>query len=298
MFELFKKKQKSDLEKQIEKYGIEYVAKTFSEIILLKLPTEKIAYQFILEEIEGASQGNRTAIDFARNSGISPHEYKGSMSNSRPEVDGPNGPQLTLLGMCFQLASNEDLMADFKTRVVDNIMKCFSFGKYEGQKIPSLQGGIRLEEAEVDVLFIVRDDRVIYINSEADHLFTIDKDGDELDGRVVIFVFTGQSDGATIEVFVAFDDSDAYAMFTLQQGMIERLNYVKQAIFQYFAETGVQNVFSPVENYAAQYVYTFKLYRKNAKYFMVNNAQTQAYLIDESNILRDGVDEIKSIFWS
>ena len=74
MFGMFKKKQKSDLERLIEKDGIEYAAKRFSEIILQKMPTAEIAYQFVLEEIEAASQGNETAIRFARNSGISQQE--------------------------------------------------------------------------------------------------------------------------------------------------------------------------------------------------------------------------------
>ena len=106
MFGMFKKKQKSDLEKLIEKDGIEYAAKRFSEIILQKIPTTEIAYQFVLEEIEAASQGNDTAISFARNSGISPQEYKGSMMNSRPEVDGADGPQQFILALCMQLQPN------------------------------------------------------------------------------------------------------------------------------------------------------------------------------------------------
>lgn len=137
MFGMFKKKQKSDLEKLIEKDGIEYAAKRFSEIILQKIPTEEIAYQFVLEEIEAASQGNDTAIRFARNSGISPQEYKGSMRNSRPEVDGPDGPQQFILALCMQLQPNVDLVVDLRTKIVDNIMKTFSIGKYEGQKSSS-----------------------------------------------------------------------------------------------------------------------------------------------------------------
>ena len=158
---------------------------------------------------------------------------------------------------------------------------------------------MRLDEAEVDILFIANDNDVIYINEEADHLFTTDKDGDEkLVGRVVNFVFSGQSTGSVIEVFVAFDDSDSYTMFTLQVGMVERLNFVAQAIFNYFAENGIQGVLSPIEQYATQYVYAFKLYRKKERFFMVNNSQTQSYLIDSSTILRNGVDEIKSNFWN
>ncbi len=180
-----------------------------------------------------------------------------------------------------------------------NIMKALSFGKYKDQKGTSLKGGMRLKEAEVDILFVVCDNTVIYISEETDHLFEADKVRvEKLKGRIVNFVFSGQSNGTVIEVFVAFDDSDSYTMFTLQTGTMERLNYVAQAIFKYFAENGIQNVFSPVEQYAIQYIYTFKLYRKNEKYFMINNLQTQAYLIDRSSIFRDDVDEIISIFWS
>ncbi|QJQ05690.1 hypothetical protein EJG51_007320 [Undibacterium piscinae] len=162
-----------------------------------------------------------------------------------------------------------------------------------------VSGGMRLEEAEVDILAIVRNNKVVYLNSEADHLFVRDKDGDEkLDGKVVNFVFSGQSEGEHIELFVAFDDSDSYTMFTLQAGMMERLNYVAQAISKHFAEAGLKNVFSTTERYSTQYIYTFKAYRKNGKYFMVNNAQTQAYLIDNLSIMRDDVDEIKTVFWS
>ena len=198
----------------------------------------------------------------------------------------------------MQLQPNVDLVVELRTKIVDNIMKTLSFWTYAGKKSSPLKGGMRLDEAEVDILFIVNDNAVIYNNEEAEHLFTTDKDGDEkLEGRVVNFVFSGQSTGSVIEVFVAFDDSDSYTMFTLQAGTVERLNFVAQAIFKYFTENGIQDVFSPIEQYATQYVYTFKLYKKSEKYFMVNNSQTQAYLIDGSTILRDDVGEIKSIFW-
>ena len=141
MFGMFKKKQKSDLEKLIEKDGIEHAAKRFSEIIMQKIPTDEIAYQFVLEEIEAASQGNDTAISFAKNSGISPQEYKGAMEDSRPEVDGPDGPQQFILALCMQLQPNVDLVVELRTKIIDNIMRTLSFGKYKDQKSASLKGG-------------------------------------------------------------------------------------------------------------------------------------------------------------
>lgn len=298
MFGMFKKKQKSDLEKIIEKDGIEYAAKRFTEIVMQKITTVEIAYQFILEEIEAASRGNVIAMDFARNSGISSDEYKGSMSRSCLEVDGPDGPQQTLLAICMQLIGNQDLMVKLRIMINDNIMKEYSFGKYRDQKISSMKGCIKLQKSEANILFIVRDNIVIYINEDVDFLFEKDKDGDEkLNGRVVNFVFSGQLRGVVTEIFVAFDDSDSYAMFALQSRTVEQLNYVAQAVFEYLAENSIKNVFLPAEKYAVQYIYTFKLYRKNDKYFMINNSQTQAYLIDDSGIFRDDVDAIKCAFW-
>jgi Leucine-rich repeat (LRR) protein len=127
---LFGNSKKSELEKLIDADGIDHAAKRFAEIITSKIPTEALAYQFILEEIEAASQGNATAINFAKHSGIGPNEYSGSINNSMPEIDGANGPQQLLLQICSQLMGNTDLMVELKTKITDNIMQQFSLGKY------------------------------------------------------------------------------------------------------------------------------------------------------------------------
>ena len=174
------------------------------------------------------------------------------------------------------------------------------FGKKKSQLETTLTytGGMRLEEAEVDIMFIAKNDQVIYTNNESDHLFSLDKDGDKkLDGRVVNMVFTGQSDKSVIEVFVVFDDSESYTMFTMGAGRDERLNYVAQSIFKYFMDNKIEGVFSLTQGYASQYLYTFKLYQKGIKYFMVNNGKSQAYLIDGNTIKKGSGDEIKPEFW-
>lgn len=171
------------------------------------------------------------------------------------------------------------------------------FGKKKGSaSIINDVGGMRLEEAEVDIMFIVKDDSVTYINSASNHLFSTDDDGDEsLNGRVVNFVFKGRS--GVVEIFVAFDEDDAYTMFTMRAGMQERLDFVARAIFKKFAENNVGNTLSFTDNYATQYQYTYKLFHKNNRYFMINNAQSQAYLIEKKGIRRNGVDSIKEDFW-
>ncbi len=129
MFGLFRKK--SPLEKLIKQDGIEHASDRISEIICEKLGAKHVAYQFILEEVEAASQGDREAIAFARASGISPTQYNGAMNRSFAEVDGPDGPQQLLLHTCMQLMSNKTLMVQFRTKVADKVMKRFSIGKYE-----------------------------------------------------------------------------------------------------------------------------------------------------------------------
>jgi len=159
---------------------------------------------------------------------------------------------------------------------------------------------MRLKEAEVDVLSIVRNDDIIYLNNTANHLFFAkDKDGDQkLDGRVVRFVFSGQLKNEITEFFVALDETDSYTLFTMQMGIEVRLNYIVQALFNRFVNDRSYKVFAEFENYSTQYFYTFRTYKKDDVYFMINNSQTQAYLIDRYGIIRDDVNQIKNKFRS
>ena len=136
----------------------------------------------------------------------------------------------------------------------------------------------------------------MYINNSADQLYTLDKDRDmKLDGRVVNFIFKDSEE--VIEIFVAFDEQDSYSMFTMNMGRDERLNYIAQAILKFMGQNNITNVFSSAANYSSQYHYTFKLYKKNEKHFMVNNSQSHAYLIADNIYKSDNADEIKSEFW-
>jgi hypothetical protein len=128
VFGLFKKK--TQLEQLIAKDGIEHATARSAEIVSKKLQSREVAYQFILEELDGASQGNAAAQAFARNSGIPASTYSGALGNSNSEIDGPEGPQQLLLALSMQLMPNQALMAEFRCRVDDNVMKSFRLGKY------------------------------------------------------------------------------------------------------------------------------------------------------------------------
>lgn len=127
-------RKKSQLEKAIEKDGIEHATDRVAEIVAAKIPNKEIAYRFILEELEGASMGNNASKIFAKSSGISPAEYKGAMSNSIPEVDGPDGPQQLLAGMTMHLAGNQELMAQFRCKVDEKIMRKFGLGRHGNER--------------------------------------------------------------------------------------------------------------------------------------------------------------------
>ena len=127
MFNIFRKK--TQVEKLLATDGIEHATERFSQIVSRKLTTRQIAYQFILEELDGASRGNAASQQFARNSGIASAEYRGALDSSIPEVDGPDGPQQLLLGLSLQIA-NQDQMAEFRCKVDDKIMRGFAFGRY------------------------------------------------------------------------------------------------------------------------------------------------------------------------
>lgn len=121
---------KNKMTETIKNLGIDKTAELLAEYVNQKIPLEEVAIQFILEEIEAASQGNELARIFAENSGFDEDDYIGAMHNSFEEVDGENGPQQEILNLCMMLYPNQDLMADLRIKTVDNIMKYWKLGKY------------------------------------------------------------------------------------------------------------------------------------------------------------------------
>ena len=114
----------------INNFGIDKTAELLAEYVNQKISSEDIAIQFILEEIEAASQGNEMAKLFAKASGFDEDDYSGAMYNSFEEVDGENGPQQEILNLCMMLYPNQNLMTELRIRTVDNIMKDWKLGKY------------------------------------------------------------------------------------------------------------------------------------------------------------------------
>ena len=98
-------------------------------MVIDRISNREIAYQFLLEELDGARQGNEASQAAARRSGISPKEYIGTLNRSRPEVDGPDGPQQLLMKLTFQLADDQELMAKFRCDVGRAVQEHFKLGQ-------------------------------------------------------------------------------------------------------------------------------------------------------------------------
>lgn len=114
----------------LEQFGVDKTAELITEHINNIIPSEDIAMQFILEELDAASNGNEMAKQFVAFSGFDEDDYKDAMKNSFEDVDGASGPQQELTRICFNLYQNQDLMITLRLRVVDNIMKIWELGKY------------------------------------------------------------------------------------------------------------------------------------------------------------------------
>lgn len=116
------------LKKSITKNGWQGTITIAAMMVIARIPNKEIAHQFVLEELDGASKGNEYSQETARCSGISPNEYIGALKRSRPEVDGPDGPQQLLMELSFQLADDRELMAKFRCDVGRAIQDHFEIG--------------------------------------------------------------------------------------------------------------------------------------------------------------------------
>lgn len=148
-----------------------------------------------------------------------------------------------------------------------------------------------MADAEVDIMFIVRNEQVLFKNKAICLYNKHKKESVILDGRIVVFKFNDVK--GNTEVFVAFDDQDCYAMFTMAIGINERLSYMENAMF---LKLNSETQISLGSNYNANY--TFKLYKRKDMFFMINNKKDKAFLIYENKIKNKKTKTLESDFWN
>lgn len=112
-----------DVKQVIQEIGLERAARFYAQLVRLKIPNEMVRWQFILEELDGAAQGNVEAQSFVEKSGVSADEYSGALDRSWPEVDGPEGPQQMLRQLSMQLIHDRNLAVRFTTLIVGRILE-------------------------------------------------------------------------------------------------------------------------------------------------------------------------------
>lgn len=132
---LFGKEERSqadiDFENRVRNDGAQYAGKRLADIINEKITSKELAIQFILEELDAASQGNGFAKNFVKNSGFEPNQYMGAMKKTKWEGDPSKLEELQLFYRIFLVKiADIDLMVKLSTVIVDNIMKIWKLGKY------------------------------------------------------------------------------------------------------------------------------------------------------------------------
>jgi hypothetical protein len=121
----------TQLEKELNQNGVQYISKKIAKEINDKIDTKSLAIQFILEELDAASQGNQYAQNFVETCGVKPFEYEGAMTKTTWQGEESKLEHLQLSFRQFLMQINNfDLRVQVSTSTVDKIMKIWEFGKY------------------------------------------------------------------------------------------------------------------------------------------------------------------------
>lgn len=126
MFGFFKKK-KSKIQQLIDERGYEAAVAIAAGSVIERIPNRAAAYEFILQELDGASMGNEQSREAAANSGIPANDYKDALSKVAPVLDAAHDH---ITNYTIQLAAGPELMSRFRVDIGVEIMRIFEFGRF------------------------------------------------------------------------------------------------------------------------------------------------------------------------
>ncbi|QCZ94363.1 hypothetical protein [Salinimonas iocasae] len=126
-----KRKKKNPIKEMIDARGLKPCALVLAGVIWERISNAEVAYQFVLEELGAAHNGNDAAQAFAKQSGIAFKSYEGAMQRIWSAIDGPDGPQQRLLQTCAMLKAYPDLIVALRIAIVDATMSRYELGKYD-----------------------------------------------------------------------------------------------------------------------------------------------------------------------
>lgn len=115
----------NNLHRLIHNAGWETAVYCASLEVIGRIANADAAYRFFLEELDGASSGGDYARQFAAESGFDVKEYRGALSRSDLEIDGPEGPQQFLMQTCMLLAPDQEAAVRFRCDVDRQVQKHF-----------------------------------------------------------------------------------------------------------------------------------------------------------------------------
>ena len=105
-----------------------------------EITSVEMAYEFILKELDAASQGNKEAVEFVKNSPFTKEEYEGALSESTLSSWSINDPQSTLTHLIRKNCLPNSQTAKLRISVVQKI-------------IDDWYDVISNEEVDLDILF-------------------------------------------------------------------------------------------------------------------------------------------------
>ncbi len=115
---------------------IDYAVANIIKIIDSKKDIQRVAFQFILEELDAGKDGTDYVQYKIRTSGIDQSKFDGAMNRSWDDVDGANSPQEFLnIGMFQLLHQTQDinLVARVRITIVDELMQYYKIGRYSNK---------------------------------------------------------------------------------------------------------------------------------------------------------------------
>jgi hypothetical protein len=126
MFNILRSKR-TKVQQLIADHGFDEAVNISAQAVIAKLPNRASAYQFLLQELDGASKGNDQSQRMARESGIPEDHYRGALERDVPEV---NEAHDHITSYSIQLMPEETLMARFRVAIDVEVMKHFELGRF------------------------------------------------------------------------------------------------------------------------------------------------------------------------
>lgn len=126
MFGFFKKK-KSKIQQLIDERGYEGAVAIAAGSVMERIPNRAAAYEFILQELDGASMGSESSRKAAAGSGMAPSEYKGALDKDAPATEAARDH---IANYAIQLATDPELMARFRVDMGVEVMRRFELGRF------------------------------------------------------------------------------------------------------------------------------------------------------------------------